>query len=485
MCGLFRKSQYAVVAFRGSLFLLLAMPTGTHAAEIIRADVVVYTATAGGAMASVAAARQGAKVVLVEPGRHVGGMLSGGLGQTDVRGQKDLIGGLTKEVFQRMAVHYGKDDASEVFNFEPHVAENTLKAMLREAGVSVVYDERLQSVAKRDNHMTSLTTQSGACYNAKVFIDAGYEGDLMAAAGVQYTVGREGQEEYGESLAGRTELLRGPHQFQFPVLARKDGRLLPLVTPQERLVPVGEGDGKFQSYNFRLCLTDRSENQIPIPKPDGYDAGDYEILRRYFKAGGDDVTQVIHAVRIPNGKCDMNTWGPISTCLLGAAWEYPNAGYERRAEIWQQHLRWAHGLLWFLQNDPCVPVRHRRDARRWGLCKDEFTDTGGWPHQMYIREGRRMIGQYVVTQHDLQTRRTKNDAICMCGYNIDTKHLQQILRRQGQWLTSPRLTPSKAACPRDLAVDATAARRTAARQINLRMRKHREFVGPRTPHQRG
>jgi hypothetical protein len=424
-----QKPQLFVLASRVVVLLLLAPPTGAQAGETVQADVMVYTATASGVMASVAAARQRERVVLVEPGRHVGGMVSGGLGQTDVRGQKDLIGGLAKEFYQRMAVHYGKRDSTEVLNFEPHVAEDTLKAMLREAGVTVAYGERLQSVAKQHNHLTSLTTESGNRYVAKVFIDAGYEGDLMAAAGVEYTVGREGRKKYGESLAGRTELLHGPHQFQFPVLARKDGKLLPLVTPQEELVGVGEGDGKFQSYNFRLCLTDRPENQIPIPKPEGYDPGDYEMLRRYFEAGGDNVGPVIHTPQVPNGKCDMNSSGPVSTCLLGAAWEYPEASYERRAEIWQRHLRWAHGLLWFLQNDRCVPPRHRREARRWGLCKDEFTDTDGWPHQMYIREGRRMIGQYVVTQHDLQTRRTKPDGVCMCGYNIDLKELQWVAIR--------------------------------------------------------
>jgi len=426
---MFSSFQRLATSFHGLMLLLLAMPTGARAGETIQADVVVYTATASGAMASVAAARQGAKVVLIEPGRHVGGMFSGGLGQTDVRGQRDLIGGLAKEVYQRMAVHYGKHDASEVFNFEPHVAEDTLKAMLREAGVSVVYGQRLESVAKQENRIASLTTQAGNRYVAKVFIDAGYEGDLMAAAGVEYTVGREGQKKYGESLAGRMELLPGQHQFLFPVAARKDGQLLPWVTPQEKLVPTGEGDGKLQAYCFRLCLTDRPENQLPIQKPEGYDASDYEMLRRYFEVGGDAVGPVLHVPRLPNGKCDLNSTGPVSTNLLGASWEYPNASYQRRAEIWQQHLRWAQGLLWFLQNDPCVPQRHRDGARRWGLCKDEFTDTGGWPHQMYIREGRRMIGQYVVTQRDLQTERTKPDAVCMCGYNIDIREVQWVAVR--------------------------------------------------------
>ncbi|HBO46103.1 MAG TPA: FAD-dependent oxidoreductase [Planctomycetaceae bacterium] len=410
-------------------FPLLALPAGSRAAETVHADVVVYTATAGGATASIAAARQGANVILLEPGRHVGGMLSGGLGQSDVRGQRDLIGGLTTEVYRRMAAHYGKVRPHEAFNFEPHVAENTLRTMLHEAGVTVVHDQRLESITKHDGRIVSLTTTSGNTYVAKVFIDAGYEGDLMAAAGVEYTVGREGREKYGESLAGRTELLPGEHQFLFPVSARKDGKLLPLVTAQEDLVATGEGDGKFQAYCFRLCLTNQPENQLPIEQPEGYNPDDYEMLRRYFEVGGDRVRHPLHMPRVPNGKCDLNSTGPVSTNLLGAAWEYPDADHARRQEIWQQHLRWAQGLLWFLQNDPSVPEAHRNAARRWGLCKDEFVDTGGWPHQLYIREGRRMIGEYLVTQHDLQTRRTKPDAVCMCGYNIDLREVQWVAVR--------------------------------------------------------
>ncbi|MBN1852375.1 MAG: FAD-dependent oxidoreductase [Pirellulales bacterium] len=419
-----------MIVFFGSLLLAyLAMPAGSRGGETVPADVVVYTATAGGATASIAAAKQGSAVILIEPGKHVGGMLSGGLGQSDVRGQRDLIGGLARDVYQRMAAHYGRSDPSKAFNFEPHVAEETLKTMLREAGVVVVYGEQLESVAKQKNRIISLKTRSGNTYTAKVFIDAGYEGDLMAAAGVDYTIGREGREKYKEWLAGRMELLPGQHQFLFPVSPWKNGRFLPLVTPQDQLVATGEGDGKFQAYCFRLCLTNRPENQIPIERPDRYDPGDYEMLRRYFHVGGDQVRYPLHMPKVPNDKCDLNSTGPISTNLLGAAWEYPEANYLRRQEIWQTHLRWAHGLLWFLQNDPSVPERYRESARRWGLCKDEFQDTGGWPHQLYIREGRRMLGEYVVTQHDLETRRTKDDAVLMCGYNIDIREVQWVAIR--------------------------------------------------------
>ncbi|MEX0643295.1 MAG: FAD-dependent oxidoreductase [Pirellulales bacterium] len=409
--------------------LTLALTSTAPAAEIINADIVVYTATAGGVAASVAAARQGAEVVLVEPGQHIGGMFSGGLGHSDVRGQNNLIGGLAKEIYEGITAHYGRNQSQLAYDFEPHVAENTLKSLLKEAGVRVVYGDRLESVLKNGTRILSLKMQSGNAYSADVFVDAGYEGDLMAQAGVKYAVGREGRQVYDEWLAGRVELLPGQHQFLFPVSAWKDGKLLPFITPQSKLVATSEGDGKIQGYCFRLCLTDRPDNQIQISKPEEYNPDDFELLRRYFQAGGNNVGKVLHMTRLPNGKCDVNSTGPISTNLLGASWEYPEASFSRRQEIWQQHLRWAQGLMWFLKNDPDVPVPHRDEMRRWALCKDEFTDMGGWPHQLYIREGRRMIGEYVVSQHDLETNRIKTDSIGMCGYNIDLREVQWVAVR--------------------------------------------------------
>ncbi|MEX1077000.1 MAG: FAD-dependent oxidoreductase [Pirellulales bacterium] len=394
--------------------------------EPVNTDVVIYTATASGVAASMAAARAGSSVVLIEPGTHVGGMLSGGLGHSDVDGQTHIIGGLAAEIYQRMAQRYGKDAAQDAFDFEPHVAEETLRTMLAEARVRVVFGSRLQTLKKDGARIKTLTTTKGDTFSARAFIDAGYEGDLMAAAGVKYVVGREGRERYGESLAGRTELLDGHHQFKTSVSPWSGTELLPWITPQEKLVPTGVGDGKSQSYCFRLCLTDRPGNRLKTSKPEGYDAGDYELLRRYLIASGDSASMPLGIARLPNGKSDVNSQGPVSTDLPGAAWEYPEAAPERRAEIWKQHLDWAHGMMWFLQNDPSVPAKLQTRVRAWGLCRDEFTDTGGWPHQLYIREGRRMLGATVVTQRDLMEQRPKPDSIGMCGYNIDIREVQWV-----------------------------------------------------------
>ena len=390
-----------------------------------QADVVVYGGTASGVVASVAAARMGAKVVLLEPGNHIGGMLSGGLSYTDFQGQEQIIGGLSSEVFERIGKHYGQ---GRTYHFEPHVAERVLNDMLREAAVSVHFKSELKMLTKTAGRIRSIETTAGDSFEAAVFIDAGYEGDLMKAAEVSYSVGREGRANYGETLAGRGELLPGHHQFPEGVAISPwhDGKLLPWIVPQDKIAPVGEGDGKFQSYCFRLCLTRNAANQLPITKPADYKSSDFELLRRYFIAAGDKAKLPMGIGRLPNDKCDMNSQGPVSTNLLGAAWEYPDATPSRRREIWKLHLDWAHGVLWFLQNDPSVPAGKQATARQWALCKDEFTDTGGWPHQLYVREGRRMTGESVLTQADLMANRRKSDVIGMGGYNIDIREVQWV-----------------------------------------------------------
>lgn len=392
-------------------------------------DVVVYGGTAGGVMAAVAAAKEGARVALVEPGSHPGGMVSGGLSKTDMDRQEPVIGGLTRKFFEALGAHYAQPVA---WSFEPKIAEATFRKWLRNAGVKTYFHSRLQAVAKEGTRLMSLRVEQGLEFQAAVFIDSSYEGDLMKAAGVSYTVGREGRAQYGEGLAGRQDLLPGHHQFRFPVEARdRDGKLLPYVVPQEREGQLGEGDGKFQSYCFRLCLTDVPENRMKIGPPPGYTASRYLMLRRYIESAKGALTfrDLVGIGRLPNGKVDANSNGPVSTDLLGASWEYPDASYARRRQIWDEHLHWAQGFLYFLQNDASVPTQLRAETSRWGLPKDEFVDNNHWPHQLYVREGRRMKGEYILTQDDLEQNRHKPDSIGMAGYNIDIREVQWLAHK--------------------------------------------------------
>lgn len=392
-------------------------------------DVVVYGATAGGAVAAIAASKEGTRVALVEPGRHVGGMISGGLGRTDMDRQEHVIGGFSREFFQRAGRVY---DQPIAWTFEPKVAERILRDWLAEANVEVFFEHRLEGVVKEENRLVSLRTDRGTVFSAAVFIDSSYEADLMKAAGVSYTVGRESRARYGESLAGRQDFLPGGHQLRVPVSPYdEDGNLLPYIVPQEELVDTGEGDGKFQAYNFRICLTDDPANRLPIPKPENYDPRRFGLVRNYLKSLGESARlgDFLGISRLPNNKTDVNAGGGVSTNLPGANWEYPEADRERRREIWNDHLSWAQGLLYFLANDPAVPPHLRQEMNRWGLPRDEFVETGHWPHQLYVREARRMLGEYVLTQHDLQSHRRKYDSIGMGGYNIDIREVQWVARK--------------------------------------------------------
>jgi hypothetical protein len=410
---------------------LLASPNASVAASPASVsasyDVVVYGATAGGVVAAVAAAKEGATVALLEPGRHVGGMVSGGLGLTDMVRQQHVIGGYAREFFERVGRHYGEP---VTWLFEPKVAEKVFRDWLTEAKVKVLFEHRLHSVRKEESRIVSLKTENGSEFSARVFIDSSYEGDVMKAAGVVYAIGRESRSRYGESLAGRRETLPGGHQFKAAVSPYDDaGRLAPYVVRQDDLAALGEGDGRIQAYCFRLCLTDAKDNQVQIQRPREYDPARFVLARNYLKSTSELLSfgDFVHTTgKIPNGKVDANSSGAVSTNLLGASAEYPDATYGRRQEIWNEHLTWTQGLIYYLQNDPEVPARIQTEARRWGLAKDEFVDTGHWPHQLYIREARRMVGEYVLTQHDLQKSRRKYDSIGMGGYNIDIREVQWV-----------------------------------------------------------
>jgi len=403
-------------------------------------DLVVYGATAGGVAAATAAARQGLRVALADPTQHVGGMVSGGLSRSDVERQEPLIGGLARELFARIGRHYGSSSSSEAvghqvaWRFEPKVAERIMREWLDEAGVTLWPAWRLATVERLGNRIRELVADDDGRLAAPCFVDASYEGDLLAGAGVSYAVGREGRARYGESLAGRVELLPNPHQFGVPVSAlAPDGGLLPYMQPYEAVGPLGHGDGKVQSYCYRLCLTEDPRQRLALPEPVGYDPDRYVLVRRHLAALGDsaDRRDFMGLGRLPNGKVDVNSGGPVSTNLLGASWAYPDADAERRAQIAEEHLTWAQGLLFFLATDQAVPTRLRRDLGRFGLAADEFPRTGHWPPQLYVREARRMLGAYVLTQRDLQagSGQRVTDAVGMGGYNIDV--------REVQWVAAP------------------------------------------------
>lgn len=410
-------------------------------------DVVVYGATAGGAITAVAAAREGLKVALLEPGSHIGGMVSGGLSWTDV-GKREVIGGYALEFYWRAGRHYDmrKHIQDITWTLEPGVAEKILRDMLKEAGVTVLLRHRLRektAVKKAGTRVTAIEVENGATFHAEVFVDSTYEGDLMAQSGVSYTWGREGTSQYDESLAG----VRGEtpkHQFTVNVSPYiSDRKLLPEIYRGPYGKP-GEADRKVQAYNFRMCFSEVPANQVAFPKPPGYTAKHYELLARLLKARTEAegraprLNTLIKIDRIMNGKADINNQGAFSTDYIGGSWEYPEASYRKRAEIWEAHKNYIAGFFYFLANDPQVPAETQREMRTWGLCKDEFVDTGHWPHQLYIREARRMVGDFVVTQKDLQTELTKPDAILtkpdaigMGSYNSDSHNIQRIVTPAG------------------------------------------------------
>lgn len=417
-------------------------------------DVAVYGGSAGGVIAAVAAAREGKSVVLVEPGRHVGGMVSGGLGATDV-GNSQAIGGYSREFFDRVREHYIKKygaDSQQVkdcgggFRFEPHVAEAVFHDMLKEQKIEPLFGHRLYYVLLGDNKITSIgvvdtKTTSGDAgakkmkvavqITAKVFIDASYEGDLMARAKVSYAVGREGRAEFGESIAG-VQKYSPAHQFPVKVSPfHKGKKLLPLIQGEPAGEP-GAGDKKVQAYNFRLCMTQRADQKLSWPKPANYDAKRYELLARYLEKRPDvKIGQLMNPVKVPNGMTDTNNNGPISTDHIGANWDYPDADHATREKIRHDHVEYQMGFHWFLANDPRVPDKLRAEANSWGLAKGEFTDTGNWPHQLYVREARRLKGVYFMTQADIMDKRVKDDSVGLGSYNTDSHHVQRVVGADG------------------------------------------------------
>jgi hypothetical protein len=430
---------------------VLALAASASAADY---DVVVYGGTSGGVAAAVQTARMGKAVVLIEPSRHVGGLTSGGLGYTD-SGNKAVVGGLAREFYRRVKKHYDRPEAwtyekpeqyklyrrddDAMWTFEPHVAEQLLRDMLAEHKVPVVLGERLdralgKGVKLDGKRITAIVTESGKVFAGKVFIDATYEGDLMAAAGVSNAVGREPNVKYGETLDGAARKWN-THNHRFTVKVDPFGKpgdkssgLLPGIDP-DPLPADGEGDHRVQAYCFRMCMSNVPENRVPFPKPADYDERRYELLLRNFEAG--DLRFPMKPDLMPNGKTDTNNNGAVSTDHIGANYNYPDASYAEREKIVRDHESYQKGLMWTLANHPRVPKRIRDEMAKWGLAKDEFTDTGNWPHQIYVREARRLVGEYVLTELDCRRKRDTPQSVGMGSYNMDSHNCARTVTPEG------------------------------------------------------
>lgn len=441
--------------------IFLAASIGAAEERAFEHEVVIYGGNSAGVIAAVQAKRMGKSAIIVCPDKHLGGMSSGGLGFTDT-GNKSVIGGLSREFYHRIWRHYQEPEAWKwqtrqsygnkgqgtpaidgeqrtMWIFEPHVAEEVFEDFIREYQIPVHRDEWLdrapgKGVAIKEGRIQAIRTLSGKTYAGRMFIDATYEGDLMAAAGVSYHVGREANRVYGEKWNGvQVGVLHHGHWFKtnispYVVAGDPSSGLLPRVSALPPGVK-GEGDHRVQAYCYRMCLTDVPENRIPFPKPEGYDPWEYELLARVLASGWNEVFGKFDP--IPNRKTDTNNHGPFSTDNIGYNYDYPEASYERRREILKEHENYQKGLMYFLANDPRVPEKIRLRMARWGLAKDEFTDQGGWPHQIYVREARRMIGAYVMTELDCLDQRPTPESVGMGSYVMDSHNVQRYVKPDG------------------------------------------------------
>ncbi|WP_405517267.1 FAD-dependent oxidoreductase [Spirosoma sp. KNUC1025] len=402
--------------------------------QSINVDVCVYGGTSAGVIAAYSAKKSGKSVVLIEPGRHLGGMSSGGLGATDI-GNKQAITGLSRDFYRRIGHHYGQP---EQWTFEPHVAEAVFMQYVKEANIPVWFGYRLSAVQTQAKRIQAITVEpsvdkqlNNRIIRAKQFIDCSYEGDLMAKAGVAYTVGRESSSQYNESLNGVQ--FRDKHQFPdgvdpYVVPGKPESGLLCGISTA-KLAPNGTADKAVQAYNFRLCFTDDPANRIPITRPEGYDSTKYELLlRQIAKKMPKELTwNLMHFVMMPNRKTDINNCGGLSTDMIGANYDYPDADYARRAEIIREHERYTKGFFYFIGHDPRVPKHLRDEMLQWGYPKDEYVDNNHFSPQLYIREGRRLVGEYVMTQANCEGKVVVPDAVGMAAYTMDSHNCQRLI----------------------------------------------------------
>jgi hypothetical protein len=427
--------------------------------ETYEADIIIYGGTSAAITAAIQAYEMARSVILVSPDKHLGGLSSSGLGFTDT-GNKEVIGGLARRFYQMIYNHYEKPSSwnwqnrSDYGNkgqgnpaidgekrtmwiFEPHAAEEAFNLMLFNSKVWVFRDEwldRQNGVVKENGSIISIKTLSGKMFIGKVFIDATYEGDLMAAAGIKYTVGREANSVYNEKWNGvQAGVFQHGHYFKdkidpYKIPGNPSSGLLPRIS-SEPVKENGTGDNKIQAYCYRLCLTQKPENKVPITKPEDYDSTQYELLARLSTARWNEFFGKYDP--IPNLKTDVNNHGPMSFDNIGMNWDYPEASYERRKEILLEHQRYQKGLLYFMATDMHIPDTVRLTMNKWGFAKDEFADNNNWPYNIYVREARRMIGVYVMTENEVLGKKDVPRPIGMGSYAMDSHNVQRYVTSEG------------------------------------------------------
>ncbi|GAB3925401.1 FAD-dependent oxidoreductase [Larkinella terrae] len=455
-------TQWLVVATLISVLIFLPghRTSVRKPAATRKADVIIYGGTAAAVTAAVQVTKMGKSVIVVSPDKHLGGLSAGGLGFTDT-GNKEVIGGLSREFYHRLYEHYQKDASwmwqkrSEYGNkgqgtpaldgnnrtmwiFEPHAAEQVFEDFVKENKLTIYRNEWLdrsaKGIQKQNGVIKSIKTLCGTVYEGSMFIDATYEGDLMAAAGVKYHVGREANSVYNETHNGlQVGVFQHRHYFSkdvspYKIAGDPKSGLLPEVSAEVPGVN-GTGDNKIQAYCFRMCLSNHPENRVPFPKPAGYNPARYELLARVFATGWRETFDKYDP--IPNRKTDTNNHGPFSTDYLGKNYDYPEATYERRKAIIRDHELYQKGLMYYLQNDPKIPADVHEAMQQWGLPKDEFKDNGGWPHQLYIREARRMIGEFVMKEADALGKTVVPNPVGMGSYALDAHNAQRFVKKDG------------------------------------------------------